>query len=658
MLSPDKIIIGAIAILLVFVGILLFQLFGDDEGKGEQRQIEESEDVRDDTKTVISTIDGQDEVAEEREIGREKLEVPESFRNTGGTGGARGRVVNKDGAPVTGATLTLYLGRNIFFRHPNARQKLNIKAVTSSTGEYFMKGVPAAREFSLTANHGDYADTSYSPLFVQANQVMELPDIIMNSGFVVTGKITDKRGTPIQGALVELFDPNFSAYLEEKDKRPLMQVMSGGGGEYGFDKISFSGFEVKVSAAGYATQIKQAMQWETKRQSEINFELGPGYEVSGVTLGPDKNPLPGVHLVANRANSRKYKSTGTALSGQDGSFTITGLAEGLFAVRGFCDGYTDGRNARVRSGDKDVIVMLRPQGGLAGTVRDQKTGTPVKSYNLTVFRKRRKMAQQKTNIIQQITAEDGQYEVTGLDPGLYSVEIAAKGYANCSSEQVTVSQGEVLPGVDVFMNKGGSVTGKVVSPDGSPIPNVNMQLRFNHYIDMDLFQFFSTVDSDTGDTGKKAVSDSKGIFTKTLIKPGVYQVHLTHPGYTELSINDVTVFADENQSTDLGVLQLKRGGTVKGKTVDHVGRAMPGVMVSLSRKDGFHRQVMSDKDARFAFAHLEPGEYSVTGQSTNANSEDGTNAFAQLFLVEQTKVIVYLEEGEEESIVVQLTSGQ
>jgi len=351
MLSPDKIIIGAIAILLVFVGILLFQLFGDDEGKGEQRQIEESEDVRDDTKTVISTIDGQDEVAEEREIGREKLEVPESFRNTGGTGGARGRVVNKDGAPVTGATLTLYLGRNIFFRHPNARQKLNIKAVTSSTGEYFMKGVPAAREFSLTANHGDYADTSYSPLFVQANQVMELPDIIMNSGFVVTGKITDKRGTPIQGALVELFDPNFSAYLEEKDKRPLMQVMSGGGGEYGFDKISFSGFEVKVSAAGYATQIKQAMQWETKRQSEINFELGPGYEVSGVTLGPDKNPLPGVHLVANRANSRKYKSTGTALSGQDGSFTITGLAEGLFAVRGFCDGYTDGRNARVRAGE-------------------------------------------------------------------------------------------------------------------------------------------------------------------------------------------------------------------------------------------------------------------------------------------------------------------
>lgn len=658
MLSPDKIIIGVIAILLVFVGILLFQLFGNETNQEDDSvSVDTSENDVDENRTVVSTIDDPEKEYLEKEPDRLKMEPDTMPRGTGGEGSAKGRVLNKNGAPVPGATVSLYLGKNIFFRHPKARQKLNIEAVTSSSGQFLMNGIPAKREFSLSVAHGDYAETSYAPLIVQSAQVVELPDIVMNTGFMVTGRITDGNGSPLQGTLVELFDPNFSAYLEEKDKKPLKQAMSGGNGEYGFEKISFSGFEIKVSAEGYATQIKQAMQWETKKHSEIDFVLGPATQISGTVVGPDKLAIAGVHLVANRANSRNYKCTNTGLSAQDGTFTITGLAKGLYSVRGFCDGYSDGVHPRVRSGDSDVIIKLQLQGGISGTVRDQETGTVVKKYTVTVFRKRRKTVHQKTNIIKQISSEDGKYEVNELDPGFYSVEVAAKGYANCSSEQVTVPRGEVVPNVDVFMNHGGSITGKVVSPSGSPIAGVKVELRFNHYIDMDLFQFFSTVDSDKGDSGKKAVTDSKGVFSKTLIKPGLYQVHLHHPDYTELSINDVTVFADENQSADLGVLQLNRGGTVKGKTVDSSGRPFPGAMVSLSRKDGYHRQMMSDKDASFVFAHLEPGDYSITVQSSNMNNEEGANAFAQLFMIEQSKVNVYLEEGEVETIVVQMSTG-
>ena len=326
-------------------------------------------------------------------------------------------------------------------------------------------------------------------------------------------------------------------------------------------------------------------------------------------------------------------------------------------LRATREGYSAATKQHIVAGVTGVVLVMKEQGGVSGFVRDQRSGNPIEEFSLIVKRHRQGKPSFRLGEEKKFKSPDGSFQLDNLDPEAYIVEVDAQDYATCISEKFTVRRGEIKPGVDIFMNKGGALSGRVVGPKGESVNGAEVTLRFNQNPSADLFAFSGTGDPDElGDSGTKAITDAGGRFTKRLITPGAYQLYVSHPNYVSKFINDLTV-VEGDDPIEVALIRLSVGGTVKGKSLDSSGSTLPGAVVLLSQEQGYnYKQIITDRDGRFEFNHLEPGIYTVTiqGDPTGFSGGEEFNPFSQLIVAEKSRVKVRIDEGDVEEIVVRL----
>lgn len=68
-----------------------------------------------------------------------------------------------------------------------------------------------------------------------------------------------------------------------------------------------------------------------------------------------------------------------------------------------------------------------------------------------------------------VTGRDGRYRIRGLPRGKHHVLAAAPGFADARSRQVSVAAGQVVRGVDIVLDAGTILVGKVSDPRGAPV---------------------------------------------------------------------------------------------------------------------------------------------------------------------------------------------
>jgi len=656
-MSPEKITISVIFVLVVVVGFVLFQFLGTDDKEidtivNDRTEAVEPTHVTDLDEELINPSDNGG-------AGRETIE-PTSQQSTldKQMGGVFGRVVNKEMSPIEGVVVSCAKGGGIFSAFASSAQTIDIESTTDSQGNYRLTGMNPGQEYSLIAKHPKYADTSKSPVVVRAGKQVELADIVMGDGFKVYGTITSDKGSPIAGATVSLLDPTSGGFHYFNELKVLGEAKTDNAGAYVFTSVSASNFDVRVEAANYGSQTQKSVHYAAKKDKEINFELGPPQSISGHVRDVDERGIAGVTVRASRSMSKKFASSGVAVTGSDGSFVVSNIADGQYVLRATCEGYTASTKQRIVAGVTGVVLVMKEQGGVSGFVRDQRTGNPIEEFSMIVKRHRQGKPSFRLGEEKKFNSPDGAFQLENLDPDAYIAEVEAAGYATCVSGKFTVRRGEIKPGVDIFMNRGGALTGRVVGPKGESVKGAEVTLRFNQNPSADLFAFSGTGDPDElGDSGTKAVTDASGRFTKKLITPGAYQLYVSHPGYVSKFINDLTV-VEGDSPIEVALIRLSVGGTVKGKSLDNSGSTLPGAVILLSQEQGYnYKQIISDRDGRFEFNHLEPGIYTVTIQGDPTGAFGGGeefNPFSQLIVAEKSRVKVRVDEGDVEEIVVRL----
>ena len=254
--------------------------------------------------------------------------------------------------------------------------------------------------------------------------------------------------------------------------------------------------------------------------------------------------------------------------------------------------------------------------------------------------------------------DKGNYRLQA-EPGAYSVTVERDGYIASSQSQtrtITVQAGQTTAGVDLELIRTGAISGRVVDPDGEPMPRVSVQLR--------------SVRERRRGPFLGAVTDDRGAYRIFQIPPGKYHLSAAYqPAFQqrEIKLQTPDGTAEESYSTtyfpgtsdfaqaaaidipagaDLaGVdlqLQRVRAVHIRGRVSGMAAAPIPIVMIVLqpvgsefgTARDGLVR----DTSGEFDLSGVLPGKYVVSANAPDLTNRGTGPSAQQIIEVGQTDV--------------------
>ncbi len=537
------------------------------------------------------------------------------------TGAVSGRVVDTNFVPMPGARVEAFQGA-VVTSVPGLFQphRLRREAVADADARFTLADLPEGADLVLRLD-GEFAPAELGPFNVSAGATSDLGNLVVHPGMQIAGEVRDESGQPVPGARIGLFQGLVEDLPEGESPEPRRLVLADEAGRFRVPNAEPAAFNLVVSAPGYARARHAAAPALGERpvRMEAFITLRAAQPLDGVVLvARDDQPLKGARVVATALDPGN--DGGEALSGGDGRFTIADLAPGSYALRASAAGYSPAhtRTFATRS-DEPVELRLPRQGTLSGHVVDP-DGRPVTAFEVQAKQHRARMdGAVPFGSVQRVRDPEGRFTLTGFDPGWACVDAWAQGYALTASDCTKLSQGAELAGLLVTLQRGASLTGRLIDDLGQPVPNAKVALFLNREPEVD----FLRSNPRENPRLKSTRADQDGVFLLEDLSAGTYQVEVDHPDHAVLRHDDVLVEAGADN--DAGALVVTRSATVRGAALDASGSALPGASVTLMRIDGPSREVRTDGHGRFVFARVAPGEYVLTCFGRTPDLQDMLN---------------------------------
>jgi len=561
------------------------------------------------------------------------------------TGNARvvGFVLDAAQRPVQGATVKLsmdaMMGESLamdWFANKETSGKF-LTTTTDAKGAYTFRGVDPGRNYYMMANHPEYSAVQEEGLRVPKSGEVRAPDLILRTGSVFRGYVSDTTGAPIADAEINIDSAYMMSFEMASPDR--LSARTDGQGFFEFKNVSAGPRTISAWADGFERQIHhdRTFTGETGEVQEMNFTLNLGQPIVGRVFGPDNEPVAGAKIYAINYGSN-VQSRGETLSDEQGNFQINGLAQSSYILMVQAKGYRMARQNRVAAGDVNVELAMLRQSSLTGRVYDLATNAPVRDFKVSLLHVNTAipiqgsapMTYEPTEVRETIRgSEDGSFTLVGVDPGTFAIKVTASGYASTVTDSFTVVDGSGAPPLAIALTKGGSIRGRVVDgATGKPIAGATIATR-----DGDLPEAMAT-DPFLQDmvaarvTERKVRSGSEGMFEAKLLNPGRYRLQIEHPDYTSGWIVDVVVV--QSQTNDVGSVQLMPGGTVEGKVVDATGTPCTRCIVSLfSIAANEQYQDRTDGEGRFSIPHVRPGDYRLAAARSSGAPTDAIDQIVE-----------------------------
>ncbi|MFO0985589.1 MAG: carboxypeptidase-like regulatory domain-containing protein [Planctomycetota bacterium] len=564
----------------------------------------------------------------------------------GPSGGLRGRVLDPSDQPIKDAVVRVFRGPAAF-PIPTARTWIdNVQATTDAEGAYMIDGLTPGEDYGVVAEHTKYAPGEAAPLQVVAKDSREVATIKLKPAMVVHGKVTDQGNTALKGVSIAIFDQTKSIAVQfgkQPEKKPFKTITTDDQGEYRFESLTFKNFEVQASLEGYETQVKSNTSFlEDVSDKEVNFELGRGLSIRGIVRSEDNQPLDGVKVTANLYGT-KFQSGNSGKTDASGRFALDGLADGFYMIRAAKEGFSEEIRQREKAGTTDLQIMMAPQGSIEGRVVDDATGTPIGNYLIVVKKFREGQAPTGTHATRRVTNSSGTFTVGSLDPDVYSLFIVAERYAVGQSKSIQVARRETVKDIEIRLDQGGSVSGKVTDSHGKAIENAKVKLNANNFRSNPLLEMFQNLARDLASPDRTTTTNAQGEFLLEFIAPGTYQVEVDHAEYSKKAVDDIEIV--RKQIATAGTIALDSGGMVTGTVFGEDGKPLSGATVQASTEQGFLKPARADEQGTFLIRNLPAGKYNLTIQDWNAAGTNNSNPLVKLVIAKNSTVEVFVQEG-------------
>lgn len=333
-------------------------------------------------------------------------------------------------------------------------------------------------------------------------------DLVLHAGGArVAGMITDALGGPIADAKVQL-------RRSEGALQSALEARSDGDGRFELWTAPGSA-SIRAEAAGYAPATGHVVA----PTSSLDLQLTPASTIRGTVLAVTTGKAVAGVEVRALLDGRRTRGT-AAVSGDDGAFTLTGLAPGRYVLVAEHERWRSYGPLPVQVGLTDVmdhvqlpvvaavavlghVVSAEPEPCLGGRVTLDAAGLPQPTAA---------GMQMAPSVTMANVAPDGSVVLRGITPGRYRVNVRCPEEVwTGDAEQLDVADTDVTANWRVGPGIGLEV--RVLDDAGNPVPHAPLILHD------------AQRDHPERSTASPLVADASGVArTGTRLRPGVYSV--------------------------------------------------------------------------------------------------------------------------------------
>lgn len=272
-------------------------------------------------------------------------------------------------------------------------------------------------------------------------------------------------------------------------------------GEFEFAKLNLEGGTLVVSAPGCGTREFSFSRRDVEPGAErLTCALVPDPStIQGIVVDGSSVPVSDAEITIDRRNAPAFSSPGiVAFSGADGRFFLSPNITAPVTLVAWHKGFAPGMYflESARGAVPNIRIVLGKPATLQGCVR--LAGQPVKGQRVTV----RYPGYYALDIFDALSDEDGNYEITGLYPGIAEVEVIYEHPRDTETRANLVTGAELAAGrvarLDFDLPTARAAVQGVVLAEGTPVAGADVWLERPY---------------ENGHDATRTVSDSNGEFT-------------------------------------------------------------------------------------------------------------------------------------------------
>jgi protocatechuate 3,4-dioxygenase beta subunit len=498
---------------------------------------------------------------------------------------ARGRVIDEEKKGVRGAIVTA---------SPLSGTRA-LAVVTNAAGEFALRLAPSSPTFPtpVFASKRDYAQGAAAPRLYQPGETRDDVLITLAHGFVARVKVVDQQRQPVPHVFVNLTptdamgtqrftgplacaDPNVDCRRTGADGTLSLRATDG----------TYDAFLVADDIA----PKRVPRQRLTSAAATLEFQVDRGVTIIGHVLHPDRSPVSDASVELTAMVPR------IVTTGADGAFTLTGIASGPSTVTAFStDRWLTSGPMMVTAPAKDVTITMPAGSRVEGRVTDRSTQQPITDFAVALPPSTGRVPYGATPDARPIHSDDGRYSIDNVSPKTTRIVVRAAGYLPGSRGDLAIEDGKTVTGVDIQLDRGATVSGRVVS-SGAPLAGVAVQV----------------MGSNGPADGAAASTDADGHFTLDSVTEGDRTIQFQKMGFVTLR-KSLTVTAGKESQLDV---DLDHGREVHGRVVDRSGRGVALVYVSMNNAGSQTSRIsaMTDGDGAFLIQGLSDGRYEMSAR--------------------------------------------
>ncbi len=553
-----------------------------------------------------------------------------------------------DPSLVAGTRVQL-INANVFGQESGKRVVYTCKA--DGAGRYEVRAVAPATGSKLFATSDNFAAR-----LVALDELTECAeverDLDLVRGGVVSGRVLTETGEAIPGAELRAIMPG--DYLGFDDHR-VGKTVSGKDGSFALNHLPPGKIFLAAFQTGFLDSEKLDVHVLNREElMGVTLVLPRGSSISGHVLREDGTPVGHAEVrvsfdqsfqVGISAFNALRGAKGSAQSGPDGSFQISGLGLGPFVVQASLEDGAQELSARadaVQPDTADLQLVARVPLELRGMVNSE-VGLPIPNFRVTAVRIVDGAIGKTATNEQSGEFEDpaGSFTLGELIAGSWRVDVEAEGFANAESQTIELPTREAL---QFLLSVPGTIDGVVLDPDGVALADAQV------FVDSGESKWEAQFASSRG--GPTTRSDDRGRFTLSGVRPGEVAIRALAAGFAKSDASMVELEAGKKVN---GVaLQLKRGGRITGEIFEE-GKPAEGRVITLVQweRGNFDTSLAeSDSNGRFEFAHVDPGNWNVVAMDLKADwssTDKGDSMTQRMSSMKSAQVTV--KEGTENHVV-------